>query len=68
MPTGLEVVPRAPVEHRGVELDEMDLDAVLARRPQIALVDELAHTNAPGLAAREALGGRARRCSTPAST
>ncbi len=45
---GLEVVPRAVVEHRGVRLSEMDLDAVLARRPQVALVDELAHTNAPG--------------------
>ncbi|WP_295126018.1 DUF4118 domain-containing protein [uncultured Leifsonia sp.] len=47
---GLEVVPRRTVEHRGVELTELDLDAVLARRPQLALVDELAHTNAPGLA------------------
>jgi len=45
---GLEVVPRLEVKHRGVELSEMDLDAVLARRPEWALVDELAHTNAPG--------------------
>ncbi|MEO6532014.1 MAG: DUF4118 domain-containing protein [Pseudolysinimonas sp.] len=45
---GLEVVPRRTVEHRGVTLDEMDLDAVIARHPDIALVDELAHTNAPG--------------------
>lgn len=45
---GLEVVPRRIVEHRGVTLDEMDLDAVIARHPDIALVDELAHTNAPG--------------------
>jgi len=45
---GLEVVPRRLVEHRGVTLDEMDLDAVLRRHPQVALVDELAHTNAPG--------------------
>ncbi len=45
---GLEVVPRAQVEHRGVRLSELDLDAVLARRPAVALVDELAHTNAPG--------------------
>ncbi|HEY8282024.1 MAG TPA: histidine kinase, partial [Leifsonia sp.] len=45
---GLELIPRASVEHRGITLTEMDLDAVLARRPQIALVDELAHTNAPG--------------------
>ncbi|NHT17458.1 DUF4118 domain-containing protein [Cellulomonas sp. IC4_254] len=45
---GLEVVPRAEVQHRGVRLSEMDLDAVLARRPRVALVDEFAHTNAPG--------------------
>ena len=45
---GLEIVPRKPVEYKGRHLDEMDLDALLARRPQVALVDELAHTNAPG--------------------
>src|SRR5262245_26809939 len=45
---GLEVIPRRRVEYRGQALDEMDLDAILARRPQIALIDELAHTNAPG--------------------
>jgi two-component system, OmpR family, sensor histidine kinase KdpD len=45
---GLPVVPRRIVEHRGVTLDEMDLDGVLERRPDLALVDELAHTNAPG--------------------
>ncbi|WP_455907140.1 histidine kinase, partial [Streptomyces griseoaurantiacus] len=45
---GLEVVPRRVLEHRGVELTEMDVDAVIARRPAVALVDELAHTNAPG--------------------
>ena len=44
---GLEIIPRKQVEYRGVSLTEMDLDAVLARRPQLALVDELAHTNAP---------------------
>ena len=48
MTEGLEEIPRRVVEHRGVELTEMDLDAVLARRPEVALVDELAHTNAPG--------------------
>ncbi|MBC7518770.1 MAG: sensor histidine kinase KdpD [Microbacteriaceae bacterium] len=47
---GLEVVPRITITHRGVELIEMDLAAVLARNPEIALVDELAHTNAPGSA------------------
>ncbi|HTM71139.1 MAG TPA: DUF4118 domain-containing protein, partial [Luteimonas sp.] len=45
---GLEVLPRKPVEHRGHRLEEFDLDAMLARRPQVALVDELAHRNAPG--------------------
>ncbi|QDZ13619.1 ATP-binding protein [Humibacter ginsenosidimutans] len=45
---GLEVVPRRAVNHRGVELTELDLDAVLARAPEVALVDELAHTDAPG--------------------
>lgn len=45
---GLEAVPGRSIEYRGVRLDEMDLDAVLARRPTVALVDELAHTNAPG--------------------
>jgi two-component system, OmpR family, sensor histidine kinase KdpD len=44
----LEVVPRKQVEYRGATLEEMDIDAILARRPQVALVDELAHTNAPG--------------------
>ena len=45
---GLEQVPRRHIEYKGVTLDEMDLDAVLKRRPTVALVDELAHTNAPG--------------------
>ena len=45
---GLPLVPRRSVEHRDVSLTEMDLDALLARRPQLALVDEFAHTNAPG--------------------
>ena len=45
---GLEVVPRKHIDYKGRSLDEMDLDALLARRPQLALVDELAHTNAPG--------------------
>lgn len=45
---GLEVMPRRTSVYRGMALEEMDLDAVLARKPEIALVDELAHTNAPG--------------------
>jgi two-component system sensor histidine kinase KdpD len=47
---GLEIVPRRRVEYRGVVVEEMDTDAVLARDPTVALVDELAHTNAPGSA------------------
>ncbi len=45
---GLEIIPRKQIEYHGINLTEMDLDAVLARRPQLALVDELAHTNAYG--------------------
>ncbi|MGY1772076.1 ATP-binding protein [Blastococcus sp. SYSU D00813] len=45
---GLEVLPRRRVAHRGVVLEELDVDAVLARRPDWVVVDELAHTNAPG--------------------
>ncbi len=48
MAQGLELIPRMVVSHRGVELSEMDLAAVIERHPDIALVDELAHTNAPG--------------------
>ena len=44
----LEIVPRRRVPYRGVELEEMDLDAVLRRRPAVAVVDELAHSNVPG--------------------
>ena len=45
---GLEQIPPLEVKHRGIKLREFDLDAVLKRRPQIVLVDEFAHTNAPG--------------------
>ena len=45
---GLEIVPRRHLEYRGVVVEEMDGDAVIARRPEVALIDELAHTNAPG--------------------
>ncbi len=44
---GLEVIPRRKVEYRGITIEEMDVDAILARKPQVALIDELAHTNAP---------------------
>lgn len=45
---GLEIVPRKQIDHSGTTLTEMDTDAILARQPQLALVDELAHTNVPG--------------------
>jgi len=45
---GLETIPRQQVAYRGTSFEEMDIDAVLARRPEVALVDEFAHTNVPG--------------------
>ena len=45
---GLEVLPRRRVEYRGVVIEEMDTDAIIARHPTVAIVDELAHTNVPG--------------------
>jgi K+-sensing histidine kinase KdpD len=50
---GLEVVPRRGVDYRGSRLEEMDLDAIQRRRPEVALVDELAHTDAPGSGRRD---------------
>src|SRR6202165_1707387 len=44
----LEVVPRRKIPYRGVTLEEMDVDAVIARAPEVVIVDELAHTNVPG--------------------
>ena len=58
MAEGLEIIPRQVVEYRGAAFTEMDLDAVLARRPEVALVDELAHTNVPGCRNTKALAGR----------
>ncbi len=49
MVDGLEVIDRLAVDYRGTRLSEMDLDAILARRPAVVLVDELAHSNAPGM-------------------
>ncbi len=49
MLAGLEVLPRQQVSYRGVTLPELDVDALLARHPQLALIDELAHTNAEGV-------------------
>ena len=67
MAEGLEVVPPREVSYRGGRLSEMDIDAVLARHPQVVLIDELAHTNAP---AREtqSVGRTSRSCSRRAST
>ena len=45
---GLELIPRRKITYRGIEIEEMDLDAILSRRPSVVLVDELAHTNVPG--------------------
>src|SRR6201996_9448142 len=45
---GLEIIPRQEIDYKGHRLSEMDLDAILKRHPQLVLVDELAHTNAPG--------------------
>jgi two-component system, OmpR family, sensor histidine kinase KdpD len=45
---GLEIIPPRLIDYKGIQLHEMDIDAILARRPGVALVDELAHTNAPG--------------------
>ena len=50
----LEIVPRKKITYRGVILEEMDVDAIVVRRPQVVIVDELAHTNVPGM-------GRSRR-------
>jgi len=46
---GLEVLPRAHVAYRGIQLEELDVDAAIVRKPSVILVDELAHTNAPGV-------------------
>jgi two-component system, OmpR family, sensor histidine kinase KdpD len=45
---GLDLIPRRRQEYRGISVEEMDLDAILGRKPQVALIDELAHTNVPG--------------------
>src|SRR5581483_7335534 len=45
---GLEIMPRRRIRYRGTAFEEMDIDAILARAPEVALVDELAHTNIPG--------------------
>ena len=64
---GLEVVPRKRIPYKGVIVEEMDTDAVIARDPAVALVDELAHTNAPARSTRSA-GRTSRSCSRPGIT
>ena len=49
MSEGLEAIPRRAVVHGGKEVEEMDLPAILARAPELCLIDELAHTNPPGI-------------------
>ncbi|HTP01217.1 MAG TPA: sensor histidine kinase KdpD [Anaerolineales bacterium] len=49
MLAGLDVLPRASIDYRGIKLTEMDVDAILRRHPELVLVDEMAHTNAPGV-------------------
>src|SRR5439155_18772453 len=45
---GLEIIPRRKTEYHNIVIEEMDVDALLARKPQVAVIDELAHTNVPG--------------------
>ncbi len=61
----LEMIPRRRVEYQGIVLEELDLDAILSRRPAVVLVDELAHTNAPGAAIPNDIG-MLKNCSTAA--
>src|SRR5215203_5663835 len=44
----LEIIPRRPIEYRGVTMEEMDVDGIIRRKPAVVLIDELAHTNVPG--------------------
>ena len=49
MLAGLEILPRASIDYRGIKLTDMDVDGILKRHPALVLVDEMAHTNAPGM-------------------
>jgi hypothetical protein len=62
----LELIPRRTIEYRGVVLEEMDVDGILRRRPQLCVVDELAHTNVPAADTRSAIRTSS-SSSTPAS-
>jgi two-component system sensor histidine kinase KdpD len=63
---GAELIARRTIDHMGHSLGEMDIDAILERHPALVLVDELAHTNAPGSAIPSAIR-MSRSCSTPGS-
>ncbi|MGH3145197.1 MAG: histidine kinase, partial [Rubrobacter sp.] len=52
----LEVIPRKKIEYKGVTLEELDVETLVARAPQVTLIDELAHTNAPGSKNRKRYG------------
>ena len=65
---GMEIIPRRIVDYRERSFEELDLDAVLARRPQLALVDELAHSNAEGRPPSQGAPVMSRSCSPPVST
>lgn len=67
MAEGFETLPRRTIGHRGATFAEMDLDAVLRRTPEVAVVDELAHTNVPG-SRNEKRWQDVASCSAPAST
>ena len=54
---GFELIPRKSYEYKSTSIQEMDLDAILARKPRLVLVDELAHTNAPGSRHTKTLSG-----------
>ena len=63
---GLEIAPRRSIAYRGTSFGDLDVDAVLARRPAVALVDELAHRNVPG-SRRDSAGRTSMSCSAPTS-
>ena len=65
---GLEVVPRLRARHGALELEEMDVDAVVRRAPELALIDELAHTNAAGMRNQKRYEDIARGARRPGST
>ena len=64
---GLEIVPRRFLSYGGSQFEEMDTEAILRRKPAVAIVDEFAHTNVPGSERRQAVAGCPRCCWTPES-